>query len=146
MSETVKRTIPILIEHDNDLKTTLHTFQQVCNTLSPIYWNSGKPLSARSLHKHAYHQVKGIVSANMTSTAIRLVAACYSKRKRKKLSGPVNFKKPFALFLIGKRKRDAAIKRDGTISIWTVGGRKGWLFPSLNTFSATFLTPSPLTA
>jgi IS605 OrfB family transposase len=128
MNETIKRTIPILIEHDNDLKATLHAFQQVCNDLSPICWNGGKPFSARSLQKHAYHQVKGIVSAQMTCTAIRLVAACYSKRKRKKLSGTVNFKKPFAVFLIGKRKRDAAIKRDGTISIWTVGGRKRLAF------------------
>jgi IS605 OrfB family transposase len=128
MTETIKRTIPILIEHDNDLKATLHAFQQVCNDLSPICWNGGKPFSARSLQKHAYHQVKGIVSAQMTCTAIRLVAACYSKRKRKKLSGTVNFKKPFAVFLIGKRKRDAAIKRDGTIRIWTVGGRKRLAF------------------
>jgi putative transposase len=104
MTETIKRTIPILIEHDNDLKATLHAFQQVCNALSPICWNGGKLFSARSLQKHAYHQVKGIVSAQMTCTAIRLVAACYSKRKRKKLSGTVNFKKPFAVFLIGKRK------------------------------------------
>jgi putative transposase len=116
MTETVKRTIPILIKHDHDLRATLHAFQQVCNALSPVCWNSGKPLSARSLQKHAYHQVKGIVSAQMTCTAIRLVAACYSKRKRKKLSGTVNFKKPFAVFLVGKRKRDAGIKRDGTIS------------------------------
>jgi IS605 OrfB family transposase len=128
MNETIKRTIPILIEHDHDLRATLHAFQQVCNALSPVCWNSGKPFSARSLQKRAYHQVKGIVSAQMTCTAIRLVAACYSKRKRKKLSGTVNFKKPFAVFLVGKRKRDAGIKRDGTISIWTVGGRKRLAF------------------
>jgi putative transposase len=139
MTETIKRTIPILIEHDNDLQATLHAFQQVCNDLSPICWNGGKPFSARSLQKHAYHQVKGIVSAQMTCTAIRLVAACYSKRKRKKLSGTVNFKKPFAVFLIGKRKRDAAIKRDGTISIWTVGGRKRLAFSIPDYFIGYFL-------
>jgi putative transposase len=139
MNETIKRTIPILIEHDNDLKATLHAFQQVCNALSPVCWNGGKPFSARSLQKHAYHQVKGIVSAQMTCTAIRLVAACYSKRKRKKLSGTVKFKKPFAVFLIGKRKRDAAIKRDGTISIWTVGGRKRLAFSVPEHFLGYFL-------
>jgi IS605 OrfB family transposase len=139
MNKTIKRTIPILIEHDNDLKATLHAFQQVCNALSPVCWNSGKPFSARSLQKHAYHQVKGIVSAQMTCTAIRLVAACYSKRKHKKLSGTVNFKKPFALFLIGKRKRDAAIKRDGTISIWTVSGRKKLAFSIPDYFLGYFL-------
>jgi putative transposase len=139
MTETVKRTIPILIKHDHDLRATLHAFQQVCNALSPVCWNSGKPLSARSLQKHAYHQVKGIVSAQMTCTAIRLVAACYSKRKRKKLSGTVNFKKPFAVFLIGKRERDAGIKRDGTISIWTVGGRKRLAFSIPDYFVGYFL-------
>jgi len=128
MTETVKRTIPILIEHDQDLKATLYAFQKVCNTLSPICWNGGKPFSARSLQKHAYHQVKGIVSVQMTCTAIRFVAACYTKRKRRKLSVAVTFKKPFALFLIGKRERDAGIKRDGTISIWTIGGRKRLAF------------------
>ena len=139
MTETVKRTIPILIKHDHDLRATLHAFQQVCNALSPVCWNGGKPFSACSLQKHAYHQVKGIVSAQMTCTAIRLVAACYSKRKHKKLSGTVNFKKPFALFLIGKRKRDAAIKRDGTISIWTVGGRKRLAFSIPDYFIGYFL-------
>jgi IS605 OrfB family transposase len=139
MTETIKRTIPILIEHDNDLKATLHAFQQVCNALSPICWNGAKPLSKRSLQKHAYHQVKGIVSAQMTCTAIRLVAACYSKRKSKKLSGTVNFKKPFALFLIGKRERDAGVKRDGTISIWTVSGRKRLAFSVPDYFLGYFL-------
>jgi len=122
--ETIKRTIPIVLEFDQDLKATLSAFQQVCNQLSPACWNDSKPRSARSLHKHAYRQVKGIVSSQMTCSAIRLVASCYSKRKRRKLTGAVTFKKPFALFLIGKRGRDAAIRKDGTISIWTVGGRK----------------------
>ena len=49
MTEAVKRTIPILIEQDHDLKATLSAFKQVCNALSPICWNGGKPLSTRSL-------------------------------------------------------------------------------------------------
>ena len=139
MTETVKRTILTLIEQDPDLRATLPAFQQVCNALSSVCWNGGKPLYARSLQKHAYHQVKGIVSAQMTCTAIRFVAACYSKRKRKKLSGTVNFKKPFAVFLIGKRERDAALKKDGTISIWTVGGRKRLAFSVPDYFLGYFL-------
>jgi hypothetical protein len=129
-------------------KATLHAFPASLQRFVArlLEWRQ-TPFPLRSLQKHAYHQVKGIVSAQMTCTAIRLVAACYSKRKRKKLSGTVNFKKPFAVFLIGKRKRDAAIKRDGTISIWTVGGRKRLAFsvPELLS-SATSSTPSPLTA
>jgi hypothetical protein len=47
----------------------------------------------------------------MTCTAIRFVSAYYFKRKRRKLSGAVNFKKPFAVFLIGKGEQDAGVKK-----------------------------------
>ncbi|MGC8947251.1 MAG: transposase [Anaerolineae bacterium] len=60
----------------------------------------------------------------MTCNAIQLVASGCSRRKQRKAKRAVTFKKPFALFLIGKRGRDASIRKDGTISIWTVGGRK----------------------
>ncbi len=119
-----KRTVEILIEHDADLTATLSAFQKVCNHLSPICWNNGKPKSRRALHDAAYHKVKGIVSAQMTQTAIRFVSACYSKKKRRKISQPVHFKRPFALFLVGERGRDACFCPDGTLSIWTVSGRK----------------------
>ena len=120
----VKRTVQIIIENDPDLRATLDAFQQVCSALSPLCWNNGKPFGRRKLHDVAYHQVKGIVRAQMTQTALRLVAGCYSKKKRKKLTEPVKFKRPFACFLVGKRGRDARFCPDGTISLWTVGGRK----------------------
>ncbi len=121
---TTKRTVEIVIEHDADLKATLSAFQKVCNLLSPIGWNNGKPKSRRALHDAAYHKVKGIIKAQMTQTAIRFVSGCYSKKKRRKLSQPVRFKRPFTLFLVGERGRDARFCRDGTLSIWTVSGRK----------------------
>jgi IS605 OrfB family transposase len=34
------------------------------------------------------------------------------------------FEQPLAMFLVGKRGRDADFRKDGTLSIWTVGGRK----------------------
>ena len=123
-TEIVKRTIPLILENDEDLRATLRAFVDVCNRLSPICWNAGKPLTKRTLHKRTYHKIKGKVCGQMTCTAIRFVASHYTKRKQKKLTRPVVFKKPFALFLIGKRGRDASICKDGTISIWTVGGRK----------------------
>ena len=60
----------------------------------------------------------------MTCNTIELVASGYSRRKQRKAKRAVTLKKPFALFLIGKRGRDASIRKDGTISIWTVGRRK----------------------
>ncbi len=117
-----QRTIQIVIENDPDLKATLSAFRQVCPALSPIRWNNGKPIGLRKLHDLAYQQIKGIVRSQMTQTAIGLVKGCYCKKKRKKLTKPVFFKRPFACFLVGKRGRDARLYPDGTISIWTVAG------------------------
>ncbi len=82
-NNTTKRTVEIIIEHDADLTATLSAFQKVCNLLSPIGWNNGKPKSRRALHNAAYHKVKGKLRSQMTQTAIRffsVVFACSSRR------------------------------------------------------------------
>ena len=38
--------------------------------------------------------------------------------------GVCRFNRPAALFLVGERGRDADFRADGTLSIWTVAGRK----------------------
>ena len=38
--------------------------------------------------------------------------------------GVCRFERPAALFLVGERGRDADFRADGTLSIWTVAGRK----------------------
>jgi hypothetical protein len=38
--------------------------------------------------------------------------------------GLCRFERPLALFLVGERGRDADFRADGTLSIWTVAGRK----------------------
>ena len=38
--------------------------------------------------------------------------------------GVCRFDRPVALFLVGERGRDADFRADGTLSIWTVAGRK----------------------
>jgi hypothetical protein len=38
--------------------------------------------------------------------------------------GVCRFKRPKALFLVGERGRDADFRADGTLSIWTIAGRK----------------------
>src|SRR5205085_12539216 len=88
--------------------------------------NEGKPLGALALQRLMYTEVKGLLSAQMTISAIRTVAGAYqsAKSNKKPAARPFLFKKARALFLIGNRGRDADFRTDGTLSIWTVGGRK----------------------
>jgi len=122
----VQRTAQIVIEPNSDLKATLETFARVAGNIAPAGWNDGKPLKALALHKAVYHSVKGELSSQLTCTAIRLVAGAYvaAISNGHRLKSPVRFKRPFALFLIGRRGRDANFRKDGTLSIWTIAGRK----------------------
>ena len=122
----VQRTVQIVIEDDPDLRKTLDAFTDVCNRISPTAWNSGKPLQALALHKSVYSSVKGTISSQLTCTAIRITAGAYvsARKNGHKATHPFRWKSPRALFLIGKRTRDANLKPDGTMSIWTVAGRK----------------------
>lgn len=120
------RTMPILVDDDPDLRATLADVQSVKQLLSPICYHEGKPLSALTLHRTAYAAVSGMLSSQMTCTAIRQVAAAYSSAKsnRKPATRAFGFHRKAALFLVGSRGRDARFCPDGTISIWTVAGRK----------------------
>uniref|UniRef100_UPI0035E3FAC0 RNA-guided endonuclease InsQ/TnpB family protein n=1 Tax=Thermogemmatispora sp. TaxID=1968838 RepID=UPI0035E3FAC0 len=87
-----------------------------------------------ALHRACYRQVKGQLNAQMTCTAIRLVAAAYqsARRNRHPPQRPFQFRRRQALFLIGTRGRDARLCPDGTLSIWTLAGRKSlpWRVPA----------------
>ncbi|RAQ94729.1 RNA-guided endonuclease InsQ/TnpB family protein [Thermogemmatispora tikiterensis] len=122
----VQRTIPLLLPADEDLRQTLAVFQAVEQQLSAPCFNGGQPLSAVRLHRACYQQVKGQLNAQMTCTAIRLVAAAYqsAQSNRRPPQRPFQFRRRRALFLIGPRGRDASLRPDGTLSLWTVAGRK----------------------
>jgi IS605 OrfB family transposase len=122
----IKRTVTILLPKDPDLLATVKTFQQVQQTLSELCYNDGKPLGAIALQHKCYDMVKGKLSAQMTISAIRLVAAAYKSAKfnKKPATKSFDFRRARALFLVGQRGRDADFRADGTLSIWTVGGRK----------------------
>jgi putative transposase len=122
----VQRTIPLLLPADEDLRQTLAVFQTVQQQLSAPCFNGGQPLSAVRLHRACYHEVKGQLNAQLTCTAIRLVAAAYqsAQSRRRPPQRPFQFRRRHALFLIGPRGRDARLCPDGTLSIWTVTGRK----------------------
>ena len=124
----IQRTITILLPYDDDLRRTLDAYRDVRQKLSaPCLNEEGFPLSALALHRAEYQNVKGSLSAQMTCSAIRSVAAAYvtASKNGSPAQKPFTFSRPFALFLIGKQnKRDAEFRKDGLLSIWTVGGRK----------------------
>lgn len=122
----IQRTISIIIESDQDLEQTLEAFREVQQGLSEACFNQGKPLGALALQRLMYHEVKGSLSAQMTISAIRTVCAAYqsAKSNKKPATRPFRFRRARALFLIGKRGRDADFRGDGTLSIWTQAGRK----------------------
>lgn len=122
----VQRTVTILIESDPDLGATLTACRDLKQALSPLCFNGGKPLGPIALQRAAYHAVKGRLNSQMTIGAIRDVAAAYAsaKRNRHPITQPFAFRKASARFLVGQRGRDADFRADGTLSIWTVAGRK----------------------
>jgi hypothetical protein len=111
---------------DEDLRRTLAVFQAVQQQLSAPCFNGGQPLSAVRLHWARYQEVKGQLNAQMTCMAIRLVAAAHQSAcsHRRPPQRPFQFRRRRALFLIGSLGRDARLCPDGTLSIWTVAGRK----------------------
>jgi hypothetical protein len=121
----IQRTATITIEPDSDLRRTLEVFRDVQAAISPVAFNNGKPLGPIALQRTVYYRIKGQLNSQMTISAIRSVAAYQSaKRNKHRISCPFTFRRPRALFLIGKRGRDADFRADGTLSIWTIGGRK----------------------
>jgi IS605 OrfB family transposase len=150
-SMDTQRAITILLPDDADLRATLAVFRAVQNAVSETAFNGGKPLRAVELQRVVYEQVKGTLSSQMTITALRLVAGAYASAKRNysrrvraeaqrkaryetkgwtykprhiKPVGVCTFTHPAAMFLVGERGRDADFRADGTLSIWTVAGRK----------------------
>jgi IS605 OrfB family transposase len=147
----IRRTITILLPDDADVRATLTVFRSMQNAVSEVAFNGGKPLRAVELQRVVYDGVKGTLSSQMTITALRLVAGAYASAKRNytrrlqlearrraryeakgwmfkprhiKPLGVCRFERPAALFLVGERGRDADFRADGTLSIWTVAGRK----------------------
>jgi len=147
----IQRTVTIKLPNDADLRATLTAFRDVQNAVSEDAFNGGKPMAAVPLQRIVYGRVKGTLNSQMTITALRLVVGAYAaavknrnrrvrgeerRRKRCEAKGwrykprqikPLSlchFDRMAAMFLVGVRGRDADFRTDGTLSIWTVGGRK----------------------
>jgi putative transposase len=147
----IQRTVTILLPNDADLLATLDAFRAVQDSVSEAAFNDGKPLRAVELQRAVYQKVKGTLSSQMTITALRLVAGAYAAARRNRTRRlraeakrkaryeakgwdykaraipPLRvcrFERKTAMFLVGQRGRDADFRSDGTLSIWTVAGRK----------------------
>jgi putative transposase len=139
----IQRTIPIKLEQDVDLQTTLECFAKAKNIASQYCDNkSQKPLNRTELHDIAYKKLKDTgITSQLACNVIRAVAAAYVTREKEykrrvkraktkkrdipiKNPNPIIFTRESALFLIGIRGRDARFTKDGYISISTVSGRK----------------------
>lgn len=135
----VQRTITILLPNDDDLRQTLVAFCAVRQAVSATCFNDGAPVNAIQLQRAVYHAVKGTLNSQMTITALRSVAGAYlgAKRNKRPATKPFGFQRRLAVFLIGRRGRDADFRADGTLSIWTVGGRKRLSYTVPPDFRAT---------
>ena len=122
----IKRSVTILLPDDADLRLTVAAFQSVQQNLSEPCYNEGKSLSALALHHAMYRRVVGPLNSQMTCSAIRLTAGAYASAKSNGhgIERPFAFRRAQALYLVGARGRDADFRADGTLSIWTVAGRK----------------------
>jgi len=161
----IQRTVTIKLPNDADLRATLAAFRDVQNAVSTDAFNEGQPLAAVPLQRLVYNRVKGTLNSQMTITALRLVVGAYAsavkgrnrrlkaeaRRKKRceakgwrfteraiKPLGVCRFEHLAAMFLIGVRGRDADFRDDGTLAIWTVGGRKRLSYEVVRSHRALF--------
>ena len=95
--------------------------------MSEVAFNDGKPLTNVGLQRVKYREIKKILpSAQMACSVTRHVAAAYKAAvsNKRPVTKPFAFSRSCALWLIGSTGRDARVCDDGTLSIWTVNGRK----------------------
>jgi hypothetical protein len=97
----VKRTIPILLPKDGDLLATMRLFRNLANEVSRMAFEVRDKLNRKfDLRRHCYHTLRKRypkVNSRVLEYIIKIVAGCYSKKKREKLEAPAVFKKDFAL-------------------------------------------------
>ncbi|HKY99932.1 MAG TPA: transposase [Rhabdochlamydiaceae bacterium] len=140
----IQRTIPITLEKSNDLLQTIEEFNRYLKGISEDCFNSGEAKNALGLHKSVYYSVDSQLTSQLKCSAIRLVAGAYASAKSNKrpATRPFIFRRKRALFLIGKRGRDASFSKCGKLSISTIDGRKKVGFKIPKAFQADFSNAS----
>jgi putative transposase len=123
----LKKTIPILLPKDPDLLATMRLFRDIANEVSKMAFEAREQLKKRfDLRRFCYPILRERypnVNSRVLEYIIKVVAGCYSKKKRKKLKEPVEFKSDFAL--LDKRLFKF---NERTLTVWTVAGRKEFPF------------------
>lgn len=123
----VQRTYTIVFDECHELRRTLAVFGTAKRLISKACFNEGKTLNATKLQKLVYEDIKTLgLTAQLTCSVIRSVAGAYSSAKSNKhpAKEPFGFYRDHAVYLVGKRGRDARFLEDGRISISTIEGRK----------------------
>jgi len=136
----IQRSIPITLENSSDLLETIEEFNRYQKWVSEDCFSEGNPKNALSLHKSVYHVVESSLTSQLKCTAIRLVAGAYASAKSNKrpATRAFIFRRKKALFLIGKRGRDASFSKCGKLSISTINGRKKIGFKIPEVFQGDF--------
>ena len=119
MRLTTNLKLYVTLEQHQSLLKTMRMFNQVCNEISKIAFDS-KEFRQYNLHKLCYHKVKNQYpdfSSQLIIRAIDTVAASYKIKRNPKR--PNGFKK-YSAVVYDDRVID--IKGD-TVSLWTIDGR-----------------------
>lgn len=123
----MRKTIRIQLPKDADLLATMRLFREIANEVSKMAWEIREQLKGKfDLRRQCYPLLRSRythVNSRVLEYIIRVVNGCYSKKKRRKLSEPVVFRRNFALF--DKRLFKFG---DGNITLWTIAGRKNFPF------------------
>lgn len=126
----IRRTIPIILDKNALVDDTVLEFNRYQKAVSPVCFNGGKPLRALELHHAVYYKTLTTLTSQMRCNAIRATAAAYAgaKANRRPATRPFSFRRPTALFLFTK---DFSFRRDGSLSISTLQGRRkiSWRIP-----------------
>jgi len=122
----IKRSIPIILEKSHAVLDTVEEFNRYQKSISESCFNEGSPRNALALHKEVYNTEASSLNSQMRCSSIRLVAGAYqsAKSNKKPAQRPFIFRRKRALFLIGKRGRDASFSKCGKLSISTIQGRE----------------------
>ncbi len=126
MDKKITRTISLKLPYaPESLAETIDSFAQACNYLSEIAF--GKHLSNRlALHRLTYRDIRTRfpLTAQMTCSAIKQVAASYASMKSNGNWHLATFKPTSILLEGGIRGRDFRLITEGqTVSISTISGR-----------------------
>jgi hypothetical protein len=102
-------------------------YTEACNFASEVAFRSKRPSSKDALNRLSYEPLRARygLSAQITQSAVRAVAAKYTALKKLKRTpnAPVCFREEPVQLQGGARSRDFGFTKDGKLSLSTLSGR-----------------------